>query len=208
MGLIVAGPFRAAWKRPSSNTPARPGFAALLPMILSLTFTLSSITLISQFAHPFVRLWPASGQQDPFSYQALAVVSILLQTIILMGLVLLAIRRWTLPFGTLTLIFTLNITALSFMQDHYILIPVAALAGFVADVLLWWLKPSVTRSNELRLFAFLVPLVLYLLYFLTLIFTTDIACTIPLWLGSTVVAGIAGWFLSYLLVPPQMPAEV
>ena len=47
----------------------------------------------------------------------------------------------------------------------------------------------------------------YLLYFLTLISTTGITWTVHLWLGSTVVAGIAGWLLSYLLVPPALPAE-
>src|SRR6266568_5200377 len=119
IGLIVAGPFRAAWQRPDAYT--RPGFVQSLPMIISLAFTLSVITLISQFAHPFVFLWPSGDLQDPFSYQALAVISIVLQSIILMAFVLLAIRRWTLPFGTFTFVLTLNIAMLSFMQDHYLL---------------------------------------------------------------------------------------
>ena len=205
LGLIVAGPFRAGWKR--SNTPAKPELVTLLPTIISLTFTLSSITLISQLAHPFVFLWPAGNQQDPFSFQALAVVSIILQTIILMSFSLLSIRRWSLPFGTFTIVLTLNITLLSFMRDHYLLILVGALAGLLADVLVWQLKPSVERPDALRLFAFIVPTVLYLLYFLTLMLTTGIAWTIHLWLGSTVAAGIAGWLLSYVLVPPQIPTE-
>src|SRR5207244_1365399 len=112
-------------------------------------FLLSSITLISQIAHPFVFLWPSSSQQDQFSYQALAVVSIILQSIILTSVILLAIRRWSLPFGTFTLMLTLNIAMLSFMQDHYFLIPIAALAGLVADLLYWRLKPSVTHVDAL-----------------------------------------------------------
>ena len=205
IGLIVAGPFRAAWKR--SNRQAKPGLIPLLPMIISLALTLSAITLITQIAHPFVFLWPVGTQQDPFSYQALAVVSILFQAIILMGLVLLTIRRWSLPFGTFTLVLTLNITFLSFMQDHYLLIPVGTLTGLVADLLIRQLKPSSVRPDALRLFAFIVPTFFYLLYFLTLIFTTGISWTIHLWLGSTVAAGIAGWLLSFLLVPPQIPEE-
>jgi hypothetical protein len=177
-------------------------------MIISLAFILSAITLITQIAHPFVFLWPAGTQQDPFSYQALAVVSILFQAIILMGLVLLTIRRWSLPFGTFTLVLTINLTFLSFMQDHYLLIPVGTLTGLVADLLIRQLKPSQVRPDALRLFAFIVPTVFFLLYFLTLIFTTGISWTIHLWLGSTVAAGIAGWLLSYLLVPPVMPDEL
>ena len=206
IGLIVAGPFRAAWKR--SNDPTNPRFVSFLPTILSLAYTLSAITLISQLAHPFVFLWPAGTQQDPFSFQALAVVSIILQSILLMGVFFLAIRRWRLPFGTFTVILTLNITLLSFMQDHYLLIPASALAGFIADLLYWKLKPSVSRPDAVRLFGFVVPFVLYLLYFLTLMLTTGIFWTIHLWLGSTVVAGIAGWLLSYMLVPPRIPGEV
>src|SRR2546421_2317997 len=204
IGLIVAGPLRAAWRRSHVTTP---GFVSFLPTIISLAFTLSAITLISQFASPFVMLWPAGAQQDPFSFQALAVVSIVLQSIILMSVFLLAIRRWTLPFGTFTLILTLNITFLSFMQDHYLLILVGTLTGLIADLLIWKLHPSVARPDEVRLFACLVPGVLYLLDFLTLLFITGIAWTIHLWLGSTIVTGIAGWLLSYLLIPPQVPGE-
>ncbi|MDQ6661874.1 MAG: hypothetical protein M3Z24_13040, partial [Chloroflexota bacterium] len=61
--LIVSGPFRAAWHRSSSGTQS--SFLELLPMIISLTFILSSITLISQLAHPFVLLWPEGHQQMP-----------------------------------------------------------------------------------------------------------------------------------------------
>ena len=203
--LIMSGPFRAAWYRPNSREST--SLVRLLPMLLSLTFILSVVTIIAQFAHPFVILWPSDPQQYAFGNQALAVVSIVIQTVILMGLVLLTIRRWNLPPGAFTLVFTLNIAMLSIMQDHYILIVPAALAGLAADLLSWRLKPSVTRPDALHLFAFAVPVVLYLLYFLTLTLTTGVHWTIHLWLGSAVVAGITGWFLSFLLLPPQVPGE-
>src|SRR6266568_2195113 len=204
LALVVSGPFRAAWQR--SNVGSRPGFLSLLPMLLSLTFTLSTITIISQFAHPFVYT-SASDPDQTFASRGLAVASIVLQTVILMGLVLVTMRRWTLPFGALTLVFTLNIIFLSFMRDHYLLITVAALAGLIADLFIRFLKPSTARPSELRLFAFVVPTVLYLLYFLALTLTTGVNWTIHLWLGSTVVAGVTGFLLSYLLVPPKVPSE-
>lgn len=203
--LVVSGSFRAAWKRSDVGKTTR--FLPFLPVLLSLTYTLAVMTVISQFAHPFVFTTASDPQQDPFGTQALAVVSIAIQTVLLMGLVLLTIRRWILPFGALTLLFTLNVTLLSFMQDHYILIIAAALAGLIADVLFWWLKPSAVRQHALRLFAFAVPIVLYLLYFLVLQLTTGVNWTIHMWLGTTFVAGITGFLLSYLLVPPQIPVE-
>ena len=202
--LIMSGPYRAAWLRSQAGSTS--SLVRLLPMIFSLTYTLSVVTVIAQLLHPFVFTWPSDTAQV-FDDQALAIASIVLQTVILMGLVLLTVRRWKLPLGALTIVFTLNITLLSFMQDHYILIIPAALAGFVADLLIWKLQPSIKQPTALRIFAFAVPTILYLLYFLTLSLTTGVNWTIHLWLGSTVVAGVAGWFLSYLLVPPRLPGE-
>ena len=89
-----------------------------------------------------------------------------------------------------------------------ILIPVALLSGVIADILLWRLKPAATRPEALRLFAFMVPVVFYLDYFIPLmIHTGGIPWSIHLWLGSTVMAGVVGLVLSYLLAPPQGPVE-
>src|SRR5258708_27703295 len=87
LGLVVSGPFRAAWQRSKSGQGQ--SFVGLLPMLLSLTYLLGTITIIAQVFHPFVNTWPAGDRQDPFSYQALAIVSIVLQPFILLGLVML-----------------------------------------------------------------------------------------------------------------------
>src|SRR5229473_4995669 len=52
-------------------------------------------------------------------------------------------------------------------------------------------------------FAFTLPATFYLCYFLALMVTEGIAWSVHLWVGSIVLAGIAGWLLSYLLVPPR-----
>jgi hypothetical protein len=208
IGLVVSGPLRAAWRRPTNVLGVGwRGWVAQLPMLLSLTFTLSLLTLITQYAHPFVRLWAADPYRtvEPDLGQQLGVLGIVLQAGLLMGLVLLALRRWRLMPGSLALIFTLNAVLLSFMRDHYAFILVALLAGVAADLLLWLLRPSPERSGALRLFAFAVPTILYLLYFLTLRALYGVWWSIHLWLGAAVLAGIAGWLLSCLVVPPSMP---
>lgn len=126
-----------------------------------------------------------------------------------MGMSFLLIRRWRLPLGALTLIFTLNGSLMSVLADQYGLIPTMLLAGIVADLLLWLLKPAASRPAALRLFAFLVPLVLYLCYFLTLMLTDTVIFnwSTDLWLGASVMAGMASLVLSYLLVPPEGSAE-
>lgn len=207
IGLIVSGPLRAAWHR-KRNTSGN-GWIDQLPMLLSLTFTLSLITLITQFTHPFVRPWAAISEEtlNQAYGQQLGMLGIVVQTGLLMGAVLLAMRRWQLVPGALTLVFTVNAGLLSLMQDQYRFIPVALAAGVVADLLVWWLRPSVTRPAELRFFAFAVPVVLYLLYFAALMLTGGIWWTIHFWVGTTALAGVAGWLLSYLVVPPAWPAE-
>ncbi len=204
-GLIVAGPFRALWRRPDSQT--RQTFLGLLPMLLSLTYILLTINTLGQIFSPVLFLWPAESQQNPFGNQSLAVVSMLFQTIILMGWVLLTVKRWRLPFGSLTLVLTLNGILLSLMRDHYWMILVALGAGIIADLLVWQLQPTPKRPDSFRLFAFLVPVAFYLLYFLTLLLTAHVNWTIHLWLGTVFATGIAGFLLSYLLIPPEIPAE-
>lgn len=202
IGLVVSGPLRSMWRKPA---PAR--WITWLPALLALTATLSAITLVTQYAHPFDIVWAAPAARttpDDFG-QELGVLNVILQSAILMGFVLAAIRRWRLPFGALTLLLTLNAVALAFMDDRYIVIPVALLAGLIGDVLLAMLQPSLTRTRELRVFAFTLPAVLYLFYFAGLELTTGIWWQIHVWLGAVVLAGVAGWLLSYLVAPPVGP---
>jgi hypothetical protein len=91
---------------------------------------------------------------------------------------------------------------MSFMQDHYRFIPAAALAGLGADLLIRWLTPSRERSRGIRLFAFAVPVLYYVFYFVVLMLTQGINWSIHLWTGSIVLAGMVGLLLSYLIIPP------
>lgn len=206
IGLIVSGPLRAAWHR---DTGRAPRFSALLPGLISLACMLSTITLISQFAHPFFYTWAAVGDQtaNPDTGRMIGALDILFQTGILMGVLLVALRRWSLPFGALTLVFTINVVALSLMRDHYYLIPGAVLTGLVADALIRFLRPSAANTLALRLFAFAVPVVWLLFYFGALMLNTGVWWSIHMWLGVTAWAGVTGLLLSFVAVPPVLPAS-
>src|SRR5262249_20459202 len=141
---------------------------------------------------------------DPELSTALGIASILLQAALLIGMLLLALRRWTPPPGTATLIFTLSAVLISFMHDEFHLIPVAVLAGVATDVLLFVLQPAPDRVRQLRLIAFVAPVVYFLLYFVALALTSGVAWVIHLWLSAPVMAGILGLFLSYLAVAPSV----
>lgn len=96
----------------------------------------------------------------------MGISSIVVQTAILMGLVLLIVGRWQLPFGSFTLFFSSNLALVSLLGDQSLLVPLAIPVGLGADLLLWLLQPSATRIGAYRLFASAVPVLVYAGYFL------------------------------------------
>jgi hypothetical protein len=202
LGLIASGPVRAAWWRPGPVS----GWAAQGPMLLALTSTLSVLTFFTEYAHPLV--YAAAGRGHPYGGgEGLGVASVLLQTGLLMAVVLLTVRSGMLPRGGLTLIVALNATAMGFLNFSggypLALVVGAGVAGLLVDVLYARLRPTVTTPIAWRLFAFALPSTFYLCYFLALMLTEGIAWSVHLWVGSIMLAGIAGWLLSYLLLPPR-----
>ena len=204
--LLITGPLRAAWHRSSQTSPR---FWTLAPAVLTLALLVALFTFFTEYINPFfLPLAGVARQTEPATNgQALGIASILVQTALLMGSVLLAMRRWTLPLGSLTLLFGVSITLGVFPHGEYRFIPGAVLAGFIADVLLRGARPSPERASSLRFVAFSIPVVLYGLYFLTLAITEGIWWTAPLWTGAIVLAGVTGLLLSYVLVAPRTPEQ-
>ncbi len=139
--------------------------------------------------------------------QALGIASVVLQTALLMGFVMVAMRRWTLPLGAVSILFGLNAAFLSALEHNFVLAASLVVAGVAGDLLLRALRPSAQRRRALRLFSFAVPAVLLAVYFLLLGATQGIGWPIHLWAGSIVLAGLTGLLLGYVLVPPPPVSE-
>jgi hypothetical protein len=203
--LMVGGPLRAAWLRwPHRSAP---GIADLAPAILSATLIMATLAFFTQFAHPLVEALagasPFTGSDDP----SMGVAAILLQAGLVAGMVLLLVRQWTLPLGTLTVMFTLSAILISFMHDQGRFIWSALAAGVLCDLLLRVARPSDLRVGAFRLCAFAVPAIFFALYYIVLALTEGIGWVIHVWAGSIVMAGVVGLLLSYLSVPPLADAE-
>ena len=200
LGLIVTGPLRAAWRRPGIRAP----FTA----IISATLLLSMFTFFDQFDQPLVNPW-AAGQGStalPIRYiEQLGVLGIMVQSALLTGVVLYLLRRFVLPFGSLTLLAGLNGALLSSLEQNFALIPVAIGGGLLADLIVLWLRPGPGRTVALRAAAFLAPTAVSALYLLVLAVTRGITWPVHLWLGSIFVSGAIGVLLSFLAVPPSAP---
>lgn len=227
--LIVSTPLRAAWMR-REDPASLPRLGSMLPALLSLALVVSVLSYLTQFAHPLVDPWPEISfwrrglqtyRYGQFYFgESMGVLSVIVQTALLMGPVLLAAHRWILPARSLTIIFTINAALVSALQDRWYFVPGAAVAGFAADALLGKLRRSAAHLWEFRLFAFTIPALYTLLYFLALAYATTllpplgpstlrlegIGWSVQLQLGTVLVAGLVGVLLSYLVAPPSSAA--
>jgi hypothetical protein len=215
--LIVTGPLRALWQRCATQ---KLDWVSGGPAVISLLYLLSSLNFFTQYAHPFANTLAARDTLNTAGsggyYQVIGVASVLLQTALLLGPILLVLQRWQLPFGSLTMLFAANTALVCLMVNEHALatgplplIIVGLLAGLLADGLLVLLQPGPERVAALRWFAFLAPASLYALYFLALqLLGGGIWWTVHLWTGAIVLAGVVGWLLSFLVAPPASPALV
>lgn len=213
--LITAGPFRAAWVRFRSQGLS---FFTLLPMLISVSMLLSIFTFFTQYGSLFASSWPGRNK-EVFTRQlmefnvSIGLIGLLFQSVLLMGLTLLLVRRWALPFGSLTFLYTVNIGLLTYMRDRQLstgiwpLIGVALVTGLAADLFIRRFRPSVAHRAAFRVFAAGVPALLYALYFLALQLSGGVWWTTAVWTGAIFLAAAAGLFTSYAVLPPRMPAE-
>ncbi len=200
LGLIVTGPLRAAWRRPGIRAP--------LTAVISASLLLSMFTFFDQFDQPLVNTWAVAQAAIPTTtryVQELGILGIMVQTALLTGVVLYLLSRFTLPFGSITLLVGLNGALLGSLEQHFDLIPVAIIGGLLADLVMLWLRPGPRRVTALRFASFLGPVGVSSLYLLFLELTRGVNWPITLWLGSIIVSGAIGVLLSYLAVHPSVP---
>ncbi|MHB1130901.1 MAG: hypothetical protein ACYC4L_00750 [Chloroflexota bacterium] len=211
--LIILGIVRAVWGR-RREVGRAPSWADRLPAVFALAFLALEIALLTQYAHPWgAPLAEASRrpveavEELTFTLQGLGVSGVLLQTVFLMTLTLLAARLGRLPVGAMTIVLALPVIMVALMRDQWRFIPSIILAGVLADLLLWRLRPGPGRPAQLRLFAFAVPVIVWSLYFATLALTGGVWWTIHLWAGAIVLGGLVGLMIGYLVAPPALAEE-
>ena len=207
--LLTSGPLRAAWQRTGADDQR--SWAGLLPALLSLLTILSIATFFTQYANAFTHANIIGGSGpvgETYFWNVAGITGVLLPAAIMMGFILLAIRRWTLPIGSMTLLLGANATLMfilgsSYAGQHWPIVPAALAGGVLADALLALLKPSVARVRALRLFSFATPFGFFLLYMVALIATSGVWWRIHMWLGAPFLAGVVGLGLSYIIAPPR-----
>lgn len=203
--LAVSGPFRAMWARRESPQ----GLLNQLPMTLSLLAAFSGLTFFTQHSHPVPNPWGLGPRFQPDIYESHGVLSWMFFSLMLMGALLLTMRRWRLAPGSFTLLIGLNAFGMGFQENEYRagMVGLFVAAGVATDLLYARLRPSSNRPTALRMFAFLVPVLLSGLVFVVGGITSGIGWSIHLAGGTVFLTGIMGLLLSVVAFPPAIPSE-
>lgn len=221
--LVITSPFRAAWAQAGDDQS--PSLKDFLPGLLSLTLATTATSFF------FLNVWgflsadylgaaqlqrllaPVAVNAEAVrsvtaTAQARVFGSILITNLLLLGPVLLMPRRWRIPFGSVTILFTVVSVGMSglvgFKYAESILIALAA--GVGADVLMVLLRPSPNRPGAYRAFATLVPAVLWTLYFVVTNMRWGLAVSPELWVGGVFFTAMSGFGLSLMMVPASDPS--
>ena len=216
IALVLGSPLRDAWAGPGQSAPTLRGF---VPALASITLLVSLLEFFFMYWSPFMTWWPtveaaryADGSGDyAFVLREFAlkegVASVVVTTALLVGPLLLLLRRWRVPFGTATVLFTVPAvlsSAIDAFAEPAVLLA-AAVGGLATDLLVRWLRPTPGRRGAVRTVAVAGPMVLFAAWFAILQLTREVWYTAPVWSGMIVWAGLTGLGLALLMLPAPVP---
>ncbi|GLW10853.1 hypothetical protein Misp01_59810 [Microtetraspora sp. NBRC 13810] len=225
MLVIITTPLRSAWNAPDIG--ARPSLGRLLPALLGLAFAATLVSLFLSYGdamqyRPERIVQALSMLQDsgagprpvgprPVGPSAERVaVGMVVTNVIMLSPVLFLVRRWLLPFGSVTLMYTVMVLmpgAQTAFRNVPILLSFVA-AGLVSDLLIRRLRPSGERRAAYWAFAGLSAFATWSLYIGVASATGGGLPAVPeLWTGAPAVAGLIGLALGALFLPDAVTAE-
>jgi hypothetical protein len=201
--LILSGPLRSSWLHADAGPGRR------LPALLALAMGAGELGFFFQYMDgTSVRLMQTvyvPGTEEGYFAVVAGFGSILVTTIILMGSLLLLMRRWALPpgaglvlFGVFGLLMEV-LEGFEFPED--LIAPLSA--GLAVEVLRPILRPSAAPLSRLRVFVFAVPVVMWSVRFAVFELYSDINWPVAVWTGVIFFSGLTGVGLSLLFSPPD-----
>ncbi len=218
--LIVSSPLRAAWSDAGDPSPSLRRF---LPALLSTTIATATVAFFLMQFSPFLtnamtdspyrfladRPGPGLGGWLTDELQLEGFAAILITTLVLVAPTLMLLRRWRVPPGSLTLLFSVVAVLVSALEGFpWAMTMLAGLAGgVVADALAQRLQLSASPAVVLRTVGFVVPLATWLTYFGVLGAFYTVGWSVELWAGITVMAALAGLALGVLMTLPPTPTR-
>ncbi len=204
--LIVSGPLRSRWQDVEYDPKRLDRF---LPPVIAVTMGAAELGFFFQYVDGlstrFMQVPYLPGPEEGYFELVAGLSSILITTVILVGGLLLLLRRWTIPPGTALVLFTVFGALMELLEGYDfpedLIAPV--IAGVAAEVMLFWVTPRLRQDVGVRLLAFVVPVVMWVTRFIVFEQFSDIAWPVSVWTGTIFFAGLAGVGLSILSNPPS-----
>ncbi|WP_260477974.1 hypothetical protein [Nonomuraea sp. WAC 01424] len=211
MLLIITTPLRSAWSAP--DVGVRPSLGRLFPALAGLAFAATLVSLFLSYGDALQ--YGSAAIVESFSDVRgpgadLLAASMAISNVVLLAPVLLVVRRWNLPFGGVTVMYTVAAlmpgSQTAFENLPTLLTFVAA--GLASDVLIRLLRPSGARRAAYWAFAGLSAFITWSLYIAVASVAGGGLPAVPeLWTGAPVVAGLIGLALGALFLPNALPAN-
>src|SRR5207248_8317230 len=217
--LVSAG-LRSGWYAPL-HYPRDSSFRRLFPTLLSLTLVTAVAAFMFQWLSAFLDWTPSItlGRTPPslqadvrvlYTAEFAAVARVLATNVILFAPLLLALRRWQLPFGSATFLLVVVSAAMSGLAtfDLGLTVVAALVGGLLFDTIVTLTRPDPSRTFGYRAAALIVPFVMWTVYFAILWTAYGIVWPFDLALGTVGVASITTTLLSYVAISPAVPVTV
>jgi len=134
---------------------------------------------------------------------AYSIDAVIVSALVVIGVLLLLVRRWRLPAGAITVLLSTYAIALATQSDTYWDIPVAIAAGIAADVYLWAMKDRARTGNGFYALAFGLPFLLTALYIAAVRVQNGAIFWAPnMIVGAPFIAGFAGLLAGFCFQAP------
>lgn len=146
----------------------------------------------------------------PLSYYSIghAMAAMVITGIVLIGPTLLMLRRWRVPFGAFTIVFTwfgLLVSIMTEYRDAVLIIPLV-LTGLAADLLQQRLRMTQADGRislgGIRVVGTALAAVLWLSYYAVLALDEGIGWEPTTWVGALLVGIMTGFGVAFLIAPP------
>lgn len=203
--LLIAAPLRSAWHAPAVY-PYEAGFARLLPALLSIALLTTAAAFLLQWISPFMD-WSRSARANNSGGEAAQMIMaarVVLTNMLFITPLLLAMRRWSLPFGAATLTFGLLAFSMSALTSFDLVATClgAVVAGATADLAT---RMTGRRDRAARMFtvAVVVPMACWPFYFVVLRVVYGARWPADFLLGVTFLAALMGLVLAFFAGLPS-----
>jgi hypothetical protein len=149
--------------------------------------------------------------QWPFYYYSAShgMASMIVTTLVLLGPILLNLRRWSVPFGATTAIFTgygLLVNIMTSYRDIVLIIPLIV-TGLAIDVLARQLggkrEDGRLTLGAVRTIGPVAALILWVSYYSVLALYKGIGWEPTLWVGALIIGTMTGFAVAFLVAPPS-----